>query len=94
MKPNRRATLVGATALPFAPSVRAQDFPTKPIKIVVPFAAGSATDTTARGLGAKLQEWSAARALVDDKPGADWVEACSSGRSSSSSPADWAWRTR
>ena len=41
--------------MPFA-TARAQDFPSKPIKIVVPFAAGSATDTTARGLGAKLHE--------------------------------------
>ena len=34
----------------------AQAYPSKPIKIVVPFAAGSATDLTARGLGAKLQD--------------------------------------
>jgi tripartite-type tricarboxylate transporter receptor subunit TctC len=71
VKLNRRAALAGAAALPFAPSVvRAQDFPTKPIKIIVPFAAGSATDTTARGLGAKLQEILKQPIIVDDKPGA------------------------
>ncbi len=70
MKLNRRAALVGATALPFAPAVRAQDFPTKPIKIVVPFAAGSATDLVARGLGAKLQDILKQPIVIDDKPGA------------------------
>ncbi len=69
MKINRRAALAGAAALPFA-AARAQDFPSKPIKIVVPFAAGSATDTTARGLGAKLQEILKQPVIVDDKPGA------------------------
>jgi tripartite-type tricarboxylate transporter receptor subunit TctC len=70
VKLNRRAALVGATALPFAPAVRAQDFPTKPIKIVVPFAAGSATDLVARGLGAKLQDILKQPIVIDDKPGA------------------------
>lgn len=70
MKLNRRAALAGAAALPFASAARAEDFPTKPIKIVVPFAAGSATDTTARGLGSKLQEILKQPIIVDDKPGA------------------------
>ena len=52
---NRRSVLAGAAALTASPGAFAQAFPNKPIKIVVPFAAGSATDLTARGLGAKLQ---------------------------------------
>ena len=70
VKLNRRTALAGAALLPFAGSARAEDFPTKPIKIVVPFAAGSATDLVARGLGAKLQEILKQPIVVDDKPGA------------------------
>jgi tripartite-type tricarboxylate transporter receptor subunit TctC len=71
VKLNRRSALAGAAALSVAPAARAQDFPNKPIKIVVPFAAGSATDTTARGLAQKLQEILKQPIIVDDKPGAN-----------------------
>ena len=71
MKLNRRSALAGAAALSVAPAARAQDFPNKPIKIVVPFAAGSATDLAARWLGAKLQEILKQPIIVDDKPGAN-----------------------
>jgi len=67
---NRRAALTGVAAFGAAPKAFAQAFPSKPIKIVVPFAAGSATDIAARGLGAKLQEILKQPIIVDDKPGA------------------------
>jgi tripartite-type tricarboxylate transporter receptor subunit TctC len=70
VKLNRRAALAGVAALGAAPKAFAQAFPSKPIKIVVPFAAGSATDLTARGLGAKLQEILKQPIIVDDRPGA------------------------
>ena len=75
MKLNRRTMLAGAAALSASrlvasPPAFAQAFPSKPIKIVVPFAAGSATDLTARGLGARLQEILTQPILVDDTPGA------------------------
>ena len=72
---SRRSAIAGAVALSTAPSLLArsafaQVFPSKPIKIVVPFAAGSATDLVARGLGARLQEILKQPIVVDDKPGA------------------------
>jgi tripartite-type tricarboxylate transporter receptor subunit TctC len=67
---NRRSTLLGAAALALPGAARAQDFPGKPIKIVVPFAAGSATDVAARGLGAKLQDILKQPIVIDPKPGA------------------------
>lgn len=70
MKLNCRTALAGVAALPLATKLRAQDYPSKPIKIVVPFAAGSATDLAARGLGARLQEFPRQPIIVDDKPGA------------------------
>ncbi len=70
VKLNRRSALAGVAALAAAPKAFAQAFPGKPIKIVVPFAAGSATDLAARGLGAKLQEILKQPIIVDDKPGA------------------------
>jgi tripartite-type tricarboxylate transporter receptor subunit TctC len=66
----RRSVLAGAVALSASPKAFAQAYPNKPIKIVVPFAAGSATDLTARGLAAKLQELLKQPIVVDDKPGA------------------------
>ena len=71
MKLSRRTAFMGATALVATPAVlRAQDYPTKPIRIVVPFAAGSATDVTARGLGNKLQETLKQTIVIENKPGA------------------------
>ncbi len=71
MKLNRRSALAGVGALSMAPKAFAQDYPNKPVKIVVPFAAGSATDITARGLASKLQEILKQPVIVDDKPGAN-----------------------
>ena len=48
----------------------AQDYPAKPIAFVVPFAAASATDQLARGLGQAVSEAAKQAVIVDDKPGA------------------------
>jgi tripartite-type tricarboxylate transporter receptor subunit TctC len=73
VKLNRRSTLAGAAALTVGSLSNAafgQAFPNKPIKIIVPFAAGSATDLTARGLGAKLQDILKQPVVIENKPGA------------------------
>jgi tripartite-type tricarboxylate transporter receptor subunit TctC len=60
-----------ACAFALAGAISAQPFPSKPIRIVVPFAAGSATDTMARAYGAEMQKVLGQPVVVDNKPGAN-----------------------
>ena len=52
-----------------AGAAHAQNYPTKPLKAIVPFAAGSATDQVARSFGAKMQESLGQPIVVENKPG-------------------------
>lgn len=48
----------------------AQDYPTHPVRIVVPFAAGGSADVFGRTIAQKLQESMGQNFIVEDKPGA------------------------
>jgi tripartite-type tricarboxylate transporter receptor subunit TctC len=62
--------LVAAAVLALAGSqARAQDYPSKPIKIIVPFAPGGIVDTAARVVGQKLQEAWGQQVIIDNRPG-------------------------
>ena len=72
---NRRC-FVGLTASALAaPTLlssraRAQDWPVKPVRVVVPFAPGGSTDITARLVGNRLQEMWGQSVVVENRPGA------------------------
>jgi tripartite-type tricarboxylate transporter receptor subunit TctC len=52
-----------------ATAAGAADFPTKPVRLVVGFAPGGGTDTTARALGTKLTAAFGQQVIVDNRPG-------------------------
>jgi tripartite-type tricarboxylate transporter receptor subunit TctC len=62
----------------FASSLQAQGYPSKPVKLVVPFPAGSATDQIARVIGLELQAALGQPFVVDNKPGAQGTIAAES----------------
>jgi tripartite-type tricarboxylate transporter receptor subunit TctC len=63
------APLLALGASPFAQAQTAE-FPVRPIRIVVPFAAGGATDVIARVVGQKVSELLGQPVLIDNKAGA------------------------
>ena len=73
---NRRNFLVAGAASALLPRLAvAQAFPSKPIRIVVPFGAGGIADLTARAVAHKLGEGLRQSVIIDNKPGAGGVVA-------------------
>ena len=70
----RRAALValaGAALLPAASwAETAQAFPSRPIRIITPFAPGGTTDVLSRAIGQKMTELWGQPVIVDNRPGA------------------------
>ncbi|WP_354685932.1 tripartite tricarboxylate transporter substrate binding protein [Cupriavidus necator] len=66
------SVVLGCTAvLAAAPAMAADEFPSKPLRLVMPFAAGSGTDAVARLTAKYLGESLNQPVVVDNKPGAN-----------------------
>lgn len=66
-----KSILMLAAALLTVTTAQAQNFPTRPIRIVVPFAAGGPADITARNIGPRLTELLGQAIIVDNRGGAN-----------------------
>lgn len=68
MHPSRRAMLAFAAASILTTAAQAQGWPSKPIRLIVPFPAGGGTDIIARELANKLTSYGY-NFVIDNKPG-------------------------
>ena len=67
---HRRALIASAATLPFAAPARAQSWPSRPVRVVVPFAAGGAADSAARTILPRMAERLSATFVVENRTGA------------------------
>ena len=65
------ASLFLASLFAFPPIASGQAYPTKPIRIVVPLAAGGPGDLLARAIAQKLSDTMAQPVVIDNRPGAN-----------------------
>ena len=82
---SRRAAIgliaIGCSAILSIVSAQAQDYPTRPVKWVVGYPPGGATDILARLIGQRLSERLNQQFVIENKPGAGnnvGTESCSS----------------
>ena len=69
---NRTVNVIaGLLAAALAGSAQGQAFPSKPIKLVIPFVAGGSSDIVGRAIGSKFQEYLGQPAIVENRPGAN-----------------------
>ena len=60
-------------AVAFAPAASAQDYPNRPVRLVVPFAAGGSSDILARSMAKSLSQQLGQPIVVENKPGAGGI---------------------
>lgn len=65
--------IAAAAATLVAPPARAQDYPTRPIRILSPYAPGGISDIAARIVGGKLTEAWGQQVIVENRPGGNGI---------------------
>ncbi|WP_457279524.1 Bug family tripartite tricarboxylate transporter substrate binding protein [Polaromonas sp. P5_D5] len=85
MKRRHIISLAAASAVTLVGPAMAQNYPSKPIRMIVPFPAGGATDILARALSQKLGEKIGQTVVVENRPGAGGTIGADA---ASKSPAD------
>ena len=68
---NRLVECSAVLLLAVCSSVAAQNFPSKPVRVVIPFVPGGSSDITGRAIGSKFQELLGQPAIVENRPGAN-----------------------
>lgn len=69
-KLNRRSIILGLSAAPLLPlGVKADEFPSRPIRMIVPFGPGSTADIIARKVGAKAGDILKQSVVIENRPG-------------------------
>ncbi|HYG53957.1 MAG TPA: tripartite tricarboxylate transporter substrate binding protein [Burkholderiales bacterium] len=59
------------SSLVMTTNAAAQNFPTKPVRVIIPFVAGGSSDIVGRAIASKFQEFLGQPAVVENRPGAN-----------------------
>jgi tripartite-type tricarboxylate transporter receptor subunit TctC len=65
-----RCTVAGL-ALIMSSAAQAQGFPSKPVRVIIPFVAGGSSDIVGRAIASKFQEFLGQPGIVENRPGAN-----------------------